>query len=262
MSVERVASSLIGSCAGVRHGFFTRRGGVSEGIYTSLNCGPGSADEAHRVAENRRRVTGAVGIAADALNTLSQIHSARVVCLEKALPAGRPVRADALVTTAPGLGLGVLAADCVPVLLARSGGGIIGAVHAGWKGALGGVVAATVETMASLGGPAEDLVACIGPAIQQRSYEVGEELRDRFVDADDANEIFFYNASRSEHYHLDLPGYVQGRLEAAGVGSVELLPLDTYADEECFFSYRRACHLNEPDYGRQVSVIAMTSDTE
>ena len=261
-SVERMTSKLLCQHRDVRHGFFTRRGGVSRGIYASLNCGPGSGDDGAHVTENRARVMRALGFPDDAskgLNTLAQIHSAEVVNLRRALPAGRHPRADALVTDVPGLVVGVLAADCVPVLFADTAGKVVAAAHAGWKGALGGIIAATTATMGALGAPAERIIACVGPCIQQRSYEVGTDLRQRFVDADAGNGAYFRDSERSGHFMFDLSEYVTHRVAAAGVANVERLELDTYSDEQDFFSYRRTTHVGEPDYGRQVSVIALAS---
>lgn len=257
--VQCLQSHVIGRLPGVRHGFFTRAGGVSQGIYASLNCGPGSGDHPGRVAENRARVMSALGFAGIGapLNTLAQIHSAEVVTLQQPLPAGRYPRADALVTAIPGLAVGVLAADCVPVLMTDTRGAAVAAVHAGWKGALGGVIEAAVAAMGTLGVPAGGLVACVGPCIQKASYEVGGELRERFLAADAGNRLFFDDAARAGHFLFDLPAYVVRRLEVAGVAEVDRLMQDTYALEAEFFSYRRATHRSEPDYGRQVSVIAL-----
>lgn len=260
-AVDTLTSTVLSGHGGVRHGFFTRQGGVSEGIYASLNCGPGSGDDAARVTENRARVMTAMGFppgAANAMNTLAQIHSARVVRLREALPDGVCPRADALVTDVPGLVLGVLAADCVPVLFADTAGKAVAAAHAGWKGALDGIVAATVTAMGEMDVPAGRLVACVGPCIQQRSYEVGAELRHRFVAADRRNAIYFRDSQRAGHFMLDLSNYVAHRVEAAGVARVDRLELDTYSCEQKFFSYRRATHRGESDYGRQVSVIVLT----
>ena len=258
--VERMESHVIARLGGVRHGFFTRAGGVSHGIYASLNCGPGSGDDPARVAENRARVMAALRLAGGArapLNTLAQIHSAEVVTLDAPLPAGRHPRADALVTATPGIAVGVLAADCVPVLMADTGGAAVGAAHAGWKGALGGVIEATVAALGALGVPAQRLVACVGPSIQQTSYEVGAELRDRFLADDPENRAYFERSDRDGGFAFDLPAYVAARVEATGVAEVERMMQDTYSQESIFFSYRRATHRSEPDYGRQVSVIAL-----
>jgi len=258
--VECLLSHVIGRQRGVRHGFFTRVGGVSRGIYASLNCGPGSGDDSASVTENRARVMGALGLqggAAVPLNTLAQIHSAEVVTLERPLPEFTHPRADALVTARSGIALGVLAADCVPVLMADTQDGAVAAAHAGWKGALGGVIEATVAAMGALGVPAGRVVASVGPCIQQASYEVGAELRDRFIADDSKNAAFFDASARTGHFIFDLPAYVARRIEAAGVAEVDRIMQDTYTQESRFFSYRRATHRKEPDYGRQVSVIAL-----
>jgi purine-nucleoside/S-methyl-5'-thioadenosine phosphorylase / adenosine deaminase len=259
--VNAITSSALADIPGVRHGFFTRRGGVSGGIYASLNCGPGSGDDAVHVTENRARVMRALGFergASAGLNTLAQIHSAEVVRLRRALPPGRHPRADALVTDVPGLAVGVLAADCVPVLFADTAGRVVAAAHAGWKGALAGIVAATVAAMEAMGASAEGIVACVGPSIQQPSYEVGAELRRRFIDADPHNRAYFRDAERGGHFMFDLSKYVAQRVEAAGVAGVERFEHDTYTCEQDFFSYRRATHRGEADYGRQVSAIVLT----
>jgi len=260
-AVEHLTSSILSESRDLRHGFFTRQGGVSRGIYASLNCGPGSGDDSAHVAENRARVMRAMDFPADAsqaLNTLTQIHSAEVVRLRQALPAGRYPRADALVTNVPGLVVGALAADCVPVLFADMDGGVVAAAHAGWKGALAGIVDATVASMSELGAQAERIVACVGPCIQQQSYEVGAELRQRFVDSHPDNGAYFRGSERGGHFMFDLSEYVTHRVQAAGVAGVERLEQDTYTSEQDFFSYRRATHSGEPDYGRQVSAIALT----
>jgi YfiH family protein len=260
--VECLTSNVLAGQRGVRHGFFTRQGGVSAGLYASLNCGPGSGDDAADVAENRTRVMGALGFPAsgsDRLNTLAQVHSIEVVELREPLPTGQHPRADALVTATRGIAIGVLAADCIPVLLADTTGGVVAAAHAGWKGALGGVIEATVASMGTLGAPAERIVACVGPSIQQQSYEVGDELRERFLEADARNGAYFQDSDRGGHFMFDLSEYVTHRVVAAGVAEVERMELDTYAREQDFFSYRRATHRRESDYGRQVSVIALAS---
>lgn len=260
-AVEALTSDILSRQSGLHHGFFTRRGGVSGGIYASLNCGPGSADDKAHVSENRARVMAALGYARGAsrqLNTLAQIHSTRVVTLRQALPAGHHPKADALLTDVPGLVIGVLAADCVPVLFADTAGTLVAAAHAGWKGALAGVVAATVAAMGEMGTPARRIVACVGPCIAQQSYEVGEPLRRQFTEADAGNSRYFRDSERSGHFMFDLSKYVTHRVEAAGVAGVERLQLDTYAREQDFFSYRRATHRKESDYGRQVSAIALT----
>ncbi|MCC7274265.1 MAG: peptidoglycan editing factor PgeF [Alphaproteobacteria bacterium] len=242
---------------GVRHAFFTREGGVSEGIYAALNCGFGSGDDPHRVAENRARAMGRLGVAAGALATLHQVHSPTVVAADAPWPRGESPRADALVTTRPGLAIGILTADCAPVLLADAAAGVVGAAHAGWRGALDGIVAATVAAMAARGAVPERMVAAVGPCIGPASYEVGEEFRDRFLAADPANAAFFAPGRRADKAMFDLPSYVASRLAAAGVGRVARCADDTAADPARFFSFRRATLTGERDYGRALAAIAL-----
>lgn len=241
---------------GVRHGFFDRTGGVSDGIYATRNCGFGSDDDHDAVAENRRRVTGALGVANDRLCTLYQIHSDLVVTVREPNDvAGQ--KADAMVTGEPGIALGVLTADCAPILFADRQTMIVGAAHAGWKGALVGVAEATVEAMVSLGAKREDIAAVIGPCIAPESYEVGPEFRERFIEAGTANARFFTESERAGHAMFDLPGYLLARLSLLGLRSASWTGQDTCGDSDRFFSYRRSVHRNEPDYGRQVAAIAV-----
>lgn len=242
---------------GLRHAFFTRKGGVSQGIYASLNCGLGSKDEPERVRENRRRVLVELELEDAPLLTPYQIHSADVAVVEEAWADGEAPRADALVTDKRGLALGVASADCVPVLLADAKAGVIGAAHAGWRGALAGVTDATLEAMTGLGARRDRIIAGIGPAINQRSYEVGAEFPKPFLEQDLANQCFFCPGARAGHHLFDIKGYVARRLAQAGVSQVQCLPSDTCAEEERFFSYRRACLTGERDYGRSLSVIAL-----
>lgn len=237
----------------VRHAFFTREGGVSEGIFAGLNAGRGSADDPERVAENRRRIAARLGVEPARLLTLHQIHSADVITVTEPFE-GRP-KADAMVTAEPGIALGILTADCAPVLFADREAGVIGAAHAGWRGAVGGVVEATVDAMAALGARAGRIAAVVGPTIAQASYEVGPEMREAVLAASpDACDLFVASA-REGRFMFDLPGYVARRLRAAGVGHVEDLALDTYADERRFFSWRRAVHRGEEDYGRLLAAV-------
>lgn len=241
---------------GIDHCFFGRRGGVSGGIYRSLNVGLGSKDERDHVAENRRRVARAMTVADDCLLTLYQVHSPDVVHVTTpADTAG--VKADAMVTGEPGLALGVLAADCAPVLFADPQARLIGAAHAGWGGAFRGVLEATVEALVDLGARRERLRAVIGPCIAQASYEVGPEFLDRFVVADAANARYFVPSDRHGHHRFDLPGYALDRLRRAGIAAPVWLGRDTCAEEAAFFSYRRSVHRAEGDYGRQVSAIRL-----
>ncbi|MBV9843273.1 MAG: peptidoglycan editing factor PgeF [Sphingomonadaceae bacterium] len=240
--------------ADVPHGFLGRSGGVSSGVHAGLNVGLGSDDDRAAVAENRRRAVQAV-LPGAKLVTLHQVHSPDAIAVTAPfLDDARP-HADALVTDRPGLLLGILTADCAPILLADARAGIVGAAHAGWKGALGGVIEATVRAMERLGATRGDIAAAVGPCIARASYEVDDGFRRRFEEADAANERFFLSG-RPGHAQFDLEAYVVSRLAEAGVGRVEALGLDTYADEARFFSFRRATHQGTPDYGREISLIA------
>ena len=252
-----IAQSL--DAPGIAHGFFGCEGGVSGGLYASLNCGPGSSDDPAAVAENRRLV--AAALAPDAkLLSLSQVHSAIVHVLPPDWDQ-RP-EGDAMVTATPGLALGILTADCAPVLLADSHAKVIGAAHAGWKGALGkdgrGVLEATLDAMEKLGAARARIHAAIGPCISQSNYEVGWDFRDRFLELGLKHRRFFTPSDREGHYRFDLAGYVSHRLTNAGVGAVEPLGICTYPPENGFFSFRRTTHKGEPDYGRQISAIVLT----
>lgn len=239
---------------GVEHGFFTRRGGASSGIFEGLNCGGGSSDQSEIVAMNRDRVADAMGVVPGKLVTVHQIHSAVAVHLEE--PPGDKPRADAIVTATPGLAIAVLTADCQPVLFADRAAGVIGAAHAGWRGALDGVLEATVEAMERLGARRSAIHAVIGPAISQRAYEVGQEFLERFLDEDPASARFFINGADGR-YLFDLPGYGLMRLRGARIGSAEWTHHCTYSDAQRFYSYRRATHRGEADYGRLISVIRL-----
>jgi YfiH family protein len=240
---------------GVPHGFLGRRGGVSTGVVAGLNVGLGSQDDRAAIAENRRRAVAAV-LPGAALVTLHQVHSAEAVAVAAPFPdAGRP-HADALVTDRPGLALGILTADCAPVLLADRLAGVVGAAHAGWKGALGGICANVVAAMEALGARRERIAAAVGPCIARPSYEVDTAFLARFEAADPANERFF-RPGRPGHHQFDLEAYVGARLAAAGLGRVELMGIDTYANAGDYFSFRRATHCGEPDYGRQMSLIGI-----
>ena len=241
--------------SGVSHGFLGRRGGVSGGVHAGLNVGTGSDDDRDAVAENRLRAAEAV-LPGASLVTVFQVHSAEVVTIVAPIDFEERPRADAMVTDRPGLLLGILTADCAPVLFADAGAGVIGAAHAGWKGAIGGVTDATIAAMEALGARRERIAAAIGPCIARASYEVDDGFLRRFADDDPANDRFF-TAGRPGHHQFDLEAYVAHRINAAGVGRIELLGLDTYADPARFFSYRRATHRGEPDYGREISLIGL-----
>ncbi|OQW46517.1 MAG: polyphenol oxidase [Proteobacteria bacterium SG_bin6] len=252
MSVEVIRARAL---YGVKHGFLGRRGGVSSGVHAGLNVGTGSADEATAIAENRALAADAVAPGAT-LITVYQTHSAEVVTVVAPIDFEERPRADAMVTATPGLVLGILTADCAPVLLADSAAGVVGAAHAGWKGAFAGVCEATVEAMIALGADRARIAAAIGPCIARASYEVDDAFFARFAEADPATDRFF-SPGRAGHHQFDLEGYVASRLAGAGVNRIEALGLDTYADEARFFSYRRATHARESSYGRQISLIGL-----
>jgi polyphenol oxidase len=248
-------SSLLSAIPGLRHAFFTREGGVSGGIYESLNGGLGSNDDAAHVAENRRRMAERMGVTPDRLLNLHQIHSPDAVVATGPWQGAKP-RGDALVTRIEGLAIGITAADCGPVLFVDPAARVIGAAHAGWKGALTGVIESTVEAMEKLGAERSGMVAAIGPLIRQHSYEVGGEFVERFLDADANNAMYFIPSDRSGHSMFDLAGFIRMRLENAGVLMIDDIGVDTYSDER-FYSYRRSVHRKEPDYGRHVHAIAL-----
>ena len=252
MTVEVIRAGNLG---GFPHGFLGRRDGVSTGDLAGLNVGYGSGDDREAIAENRRQAIAAV-LPDSALATVHQVHSADVVAVERPWTQDQRPRADALVTDQQGLLLGILTADCAPVLLADSQAGVVGVAHAGWRGALAGVTDSTIAAMEKLGAKREQIAAAVGPCIGQVSYEVDESFRARFLEMNYANEKFFV-ISPAGKPHFDLEAYVVARLEAAGIASVEALGLDTYADADRFYSYRRATHRGETDYGRQLSCIAI-----
>ncbi|WP_201838869.1 peptidoglycan editing factor PgeF [Microvirga zambiensis] len=241
----------------VRHSFFTRQGGVSEGIYATLNGGIGSSDEPSRVQENRRRMTDALGVGPEALVSVYQVHSPDAVTVEGPWTGERP-KADAMVTDVPGLALGITTADCGPVLFADPEARVIGAAHAGWRGAVTGVLESTLDAMERLGARREKIVAVLGPTISQKAYEVGPDFIERFAKEAPGQERFLAKAERPGHAMFDLPGFIGARLAAAGIGQFADLGLCTYSDDERFFSYRRTTHRKEPDYGRLISAIALT----
>jgi YfiH family protein len=253
-----IQSPALAASANVRHAFFTREGGVSTGIYQSLNGGIGSKDAPEAVRENRARMAAAVGVAPTHFVSCYQIHSPNVIVAETPWTRENAPRADALVTRVPALAIGVTTADCGPVLFADGEAGVIGAAHAGWKGALTGVLEATIVAMEKLGAARSRIKAAIGPLIRQPNYEVGPEFVERFKAAEAANERFFRPAPRDTHAMFDLPGFIKSRLERAEIAGVEDLGLCTYAEPGRFFSYRRTTHRGEPDYGRHVNAIALS----
>jgi len=250
-------SPSLAAIDGMGHGFFTRLGGVSEGIYASLNCGPGSNDEAANVTENRARIERALGAEPGKLVSVYQKHTNTAVVAKKPWTKDKMPEADAIVTSTPGLAIGILTADCAPVLLCDPEARVIGAAHAGWRGAKLGIAEATVEAMTGLGAQPERIRAAIGPAISQGAYEVGHDYREQFLADEPDSEAFFIIDEGSGEPHFDLPGYVAQRLARAGVGEVVDLGFCTYYDETRLFSYRRSQHHGEDDYGRQISAIVL-----
>ena len=250
---EPIQCQVLRECDRVRHGFFSRRGGVSSGIFSSLNCGHASGDEDADVARNRARVARALGAEPDNLITAYQSHGNKVALVTTPWERGDAPPVDAMVTKRPGIALGILAADCGPVLLADEGAGVIGVAHAGWKGALSGIIEASVKAMVALGAETHRIAAALGPCIGAQSYEVGPEFRERFT----GGEAFFRPATREDHYLFDLPAYIEARLRGLGLASVEILAADTRPENSDFFSYRRACLNGEPDYGRNLSAIVL-----
>lgn len=243
---------------GISHGFFTRQGGHSTGLFDSLNCGMGSGDDKQTVVKNRAVVAERLGVAPDCLLSAWQVHSPDAVAVSGPWQGEERPRVDALVTRTPGVGLGVLTADCGPVLFADPRARVIGAAHAGWKGALTGVTTRTLALMEEQGASRANVVAVIGPMISKAAYEVGPEFPGRFTETDPGNARYFTPSSRPGHFMFDLPGYLADRLRAERVGTVVDLSLCTFTDEQRFFSYRRATHRNERDYGRLISAIALT----
>jgi polyphenol oxidase len=251
-----LGSPLLSAIPGLRHAFFTREGGVSGGIYASLNGGIGSKDDPAHVAENRRRMASQIGVTPEHLLSVHQTHSPDVVVATGPWPGASRPRADAIVTRTEGLAIGATAADCGPILLADPKARVIGAAHAGWKGALTGILASAIAAMEKLGAERGRIIAAIGPLIRQPSYEVGHEFVERFTEADADNALFFLPSTREGHSMFDLAGYIRQRLESAGLLVIDDIGVDTYADEN-FFSYRRSVHRKEPDYGRHVHAIAL-----
>jgi polyphenol oxidase len=255
-SLAPVRSTMLTQLTGIAHGFYGRRGGVSSGIYESLNTGHGSADDGANVIENRRRIAVDMGVTPDRLMSAYQVHSADAIMVDKPFTGERP-KVDALVTRCPSLATTILTADCAPVLFADPSARIVAAAHAGWKGAVGGILEATIEKMCKLGAAKSRIVAAIGPCIAQASYEVGPEFLAHFVELDVANERFFV-PGLGDRFQFDLKRFCAARLRAAGLGAIDVLPHDTCALESTFFSNRRRNLAGEPDYGRNLSAIRIT----
>lgn len=255
--IAPLAAACLTGSAGIRHGFFTRSGGASSGIYAGLNCGFGSNDEPTLVAENRARVARHLNSPAGLVLTLHQVHSAIAVIVEDHIPRLELPKADGVVTATPGLVIGALAADCAPILFADPQARIVGAAHAGWRGAVGGVIEATVAAMERLGARRQNIRACVGPCISQKNYEVGADFEAELVARDSANTAFFARRGTNPKPHFDLPAFVAAQLHNAGLGTVERQTPCTYENESLFFSFRRTTHRREGDYGRQISAIVL-----
>ena len=253
-----IEASELQSTKSLRHGFFTRQGGHSAGLFASLNCGFGSGDDKPAVARNRATVSGQLGLQEDRLLTVWQWHSADVIVADAAWDVLAPPKGDAIVTTTPGLAIAVLTADCAPILFADAEAGVIGAAHAGWKGALAGVSDATVAVMEQKGARRRHITAVIGPTISQKAYEVGPDFATQFISQAPDNAAFFTASGRPRHQMFDLPAYLKHRLMRQGLGRVVDMGVCTYSDEDRFYSYRRATHRNERDYGRQISAIVLS----
>lgn len=254
---DAVQAQTLSDMPRVRHGFFTRHGGVSAGHYESLNCALRSKDDPANVVENRGRVARAVGVEPNAMVTAYQVHGPSVATVYSPWSAASRPEADALVTKKPGVALGVTIADCAPLLFADEAAGVIGVAHAGWRGARDGVAEATVDAMETMGATRAEIAVAVGPCIGPASYEVGPEFRDAFLADDPANSRFFRDGAREEHPYFDLPGYIRMRLEALGLGSVEVSEIDTRPDGSDFFSYRRKCINEEPAFGHNLAAIAL-----
>jgi len=252
-----ITSNALEKTDGIRHGFFTRQGGKSQGVFESLNCGYGSDEDRDIVSANRAHAGGLIGIDETSLVTAYQTHSADVIVVNDPwLPEAAP-KVDGMASNVPGIALGILTADCAPVLFSDPIAGVIGAAHAGWRGAKDGVLKATLEAMGSLGAKAHQVTAAIGPCIQQDSYEVSDSFYDSFLKDNPRNEKYFCPADRPEHKQFDLPGFIISALKHNSVVNIESLNLDTYKNDDLFFSYRRATHRHEKQYGRLLSAIAL-----
>lgn len=254
---EPITADCLAEMPSIAHGFFTRRGGVSTGVYASLNCGLGSHDSRDHVVENRARVARRLGVEGCPILTCHQVHSADAVVVEAPFSAGALPKADGLVTRVPGLVIGALAADCAPVLFCDPEARVIAACHAGWKGALGGILEATIAAMAGIGARRERIRAVLGPCIGPSAYEVGPEFEARFASVDPGYSAYFRRPSPQARHYFDLPAFVLARLAAARLETVESASICTYTSDDRLFSYRRATHRGESDYGRQISAIVL-----
>lgn len=252
-----ISSDLLKDRSEVRHGFFTRQDGASEGIYASLNCGFGSDDAAGNVADNRQRVASKLGVTPARLVTVRQVHSPTVITAEQPWTPDEAPEGDAVVTSARGLAIGILTADCTPILFADAEAGVVGAAHAGWRGAKSGIIEAVISRMEQLGGDRRRICAAIGPTISQNAYEVGAEFEEAFCADDKENRIFFTAKTAGGKPHFDLPAYCRETLKRSGLEHIDSLGLCTYQNESLFFSYRRSVHRGEGDYGRQISAIVL-----
>jgi YfiH family protein len=252
-----IIASELDAYVKLKHGFFTREGGVSSGVYKGLNCGYGSGDDNANIDQNRSIAMAKLGISRKNLNTIHQIHSSNVVVAQAPWSFYDRPKADAIVTDKPGLAIGIMTADCTPVLFADPYGGVIGAAHAGWKGAFAGVLSGTVEKMEQLGADRAQIIAAVGPCIHQGSYEVGPEFINQFLTKNPKNSEFFIPSSKDSYHLFDLPGFVLSKLNVLGLSVVQSVSEDTYADENKFYSYRRATHAKEADYGRCISAIIL-----
>ena len=255
---EFLTCSVMAGSTGIQHGFFTRIGGVSTGLYSSLNCGFGSGDAPENVAENRSRALTAMGLEKISMLTCNQIHSAEAIFVERSWQPGAAPRADAMVTNLPHVALGILTADCAPVLFADQKNHVIAAVHAGWRGAISGITDNTIKLMVSKGAERANIVAAIGPAISKTSYEVGAEFRHQFMDKDPENVVFFLSGKNVGKFHFDLPAYLVSRLQMAGISQISVMNRDTCLERTYFYSYRRSLYNADPEYGRGLSLIALT----
>jgi YfiH family protein len=253
----KIHAPSLSALDGIRHAFFTRDGGVSGGIYQSLNSGIGSNDDARHVAENRARMAAALGVEAERLITAFQIHSPQVVVADEPWSVETRPKADAIVTRTPGLAIGVSTADCGPLLFADAQARVIGAAHAGWRGAFSGVIESTIAAMEELGADRGRIAVALGPLIRRENYEVSQGFVDEFLRADDTHARFFAPAARAGHAMFDLPGFIASRLAQSGISRFEDIGICTYSDPDRFYSYRRSTHRAEPDYGRHVNAIVL-----